>query len=76
MMERVTAIHVFSELNTWIDMLIMPENDMELDRAEKIVNAAYDDWFSCENDSDMPIGDYISSELNKASISHTIYCRT
>lgn len=76
MIERVTALHIYSDLNTWIDMLITLENESEFEKAGKIISGAYDRWFTSEAGDDMVIGDYIDSELDKENICHTIYYLT
>lgn len=64
-MQRLkTVIHVYSDLNPQVDLVVMLENEEYLECAEFIINQAYDEWFEGENGShDMPIGDYISKKL-------------
>lgn len=71
MCETKTCINVYSEMNPWIDFCIVPGFAENLSKAEKIVQSAYDDWFSCE--SDETIADYISRALTNHGIAHEIY---
>ena len=77
MIELRNAINVYSELNPQIDLIFMV-SDSNIVRAYDLLKQAYDDWFNLELNpllQTVPIGDYLSDELNKAGIYHEIYYR-
>lgn len=67
------CIWVMSEMNTWIDFCIITENEKDMDRAKKIVEAAYNDWWGIEDAQFEPIADYIGSRLYEKGIEFDIY---
>lgn len=71
MTRQIQAINVYSQLNDWIDFVIVLENHKESDRAEEIINKAADRWF--EDDIYDTFADYVCFELTKAKIKHDIY---
>ena len=73
MIERVTALNVYSIVNTWFDIIILLSDNNELEKAEKIISEAYDRWFNTETGDSMTIAEYIESELDQENIKHTIY---
>lgn len=73
MVERITALNVYSLSNTWLDIIIIIEDDSEIDRAEEVIEAAYNEWFTTETGDTMTISEYIDEALNKEEINHTIY---
>ena len=75
MIRTVEAIHIYSELNEWIEYVVILEDAGQTDEAIRIINNAYNMWFETENEdvAFIPIGEFISSELHKANIEHTIY---
>jgi hypothetical protein len=74
MIERKSAIHVYSEINEWIDFCIVVE-DEDCDRAEEIVNKAYDDWFADDFTSDETLADYIGNCLVASGIIYEIFSK-
>lgn len=67
------CINVFSTENPWIDFCIALQDENDFPDAMKIIKQAYDEWFSSDNATDLPIADYISGKLIDASIWHDIY---
>ena len=75
MIELRNAINIYSELNPQIDMVILVAEE-DIERAAVILENAYNNWFDLENNPNLqsiPIGDYLSDELNKAKVFHEIY---
>lgn len=71
MSEVKSAIILRSELNTWIDICIVPNNYEDFNKVRYFAEKAYDDWF--DEDTDEPIGDYIKRKLNEYECSFEIY---
>ena len=71
MVEIKTCINVWSDMNTWIDFCIISDCDIEL--AKEVVQAAYDDWWVCEDAQFEPIADYIGRRLYENGIEFDIY---
>lgn len=63
--------NVYSDLNPQIDFCVLTEDDEYSEVTKKIIETAFDDWFS--NESDDTIADYISRTLLEAGITHEIY---
>lgn len=70
MIEKQKCIHVYSDLNKWIDLCILV-NKEDLDKAEDIVDESYDDWF--KNDSCDTLSDHILDSLTKNDIPYQVY---
>lgn len=73
MLNTRTCIKVFSETNPWIDFCIVLENKADSSKANKIIEQSYNEWFQPDNQTDLPIADYISGKLIDACIWHDIY---
>lgn len=73
MVRTEICIHVYSEMNNWIDFCIVLVDEKDIDNAKEIVGKYYDAWFSAENQTDEPIMEYISGKLTEACIEHEIY---
>ena len=67
------CIWVMSEMNTWIDFCIITENEKDMDRAKKIVEDAYNDWWEIEDAQFEPIADYIGRRLYENGIEFDMY---
>ena len=72
MVQTTGCINVYSEMNPWIDFVIIPYGYNYAD-AEKIVTNAYEDWWDDEVEIDMPIAEYIMSKLEENDIDCEIY---
>ena len=68
-----TCINVYSEMNPWIDFCIVLEDEKDVTEAKEIIEQAYEEWFSSDNATDLPIADYISDKLSDVCIWHEIY---
>ena len=73
MTRQVQAINVYSQLNDWIDFVVILENQEETEKAEEIINKAADRWFEDADDICDTFADYVCFELTKAKIKHDIY---
>ena len=72
MLNAVSGINVWSDMNPWIDFVIIPKDDFE--KAEKIISKAYDDWWDSEEANyDIPIAEYIGMKLIENGIRYDIY---
>lgn len=72
MLNKVHGINVWSDMNPWIDFIIVPHHDFE--KAEGIIEKAYNDWWdSKEADYDIPIAEYIGVKLLCNGIQYDIY---
>ena len=67
------CINVFSDMNTWIDFVIIPCNDEDFTKAEEIISKAYDDWWTLPDAEFEPIADWICRCLNNNDIEFEIY---
>lgn len=73
MTRQVQAINVYSQLNDWIDFVIVLENPEETDRAEEIINKAADDWFENSDGICDTISEYVCDKLKQENIQFDIY---
>lgn len=51
----------------------MLENENNILDAKEIIEQAYNEWFSSDNQTDLPIADYISDKLSDVCIDHEVY---
>ena len=74
MTQATSCINVYSEINPWIDFVIIPMSYSHFSEVEDIINQAYNDWFDGEEaDSDIPIVEYIGMKLKENDIEFEIY---
>ena len=73
MTRQIQAINVYSQLNDWIDFVIVLENQEESDRAEEIINKAADDWFENVDGLCDTISEFICGKLRAENIRFDIY---
>ena len=45
MIAAKTCINVYSDINTWIDFMIITDNPGNTEQAKEIIETAYNDWF-------------------------------
>lgn len=67
------CINVFSDMNTWIDFVIIPCNNKDFTKAEEIINKAYDDWWILPDAQFEPIADWICRCLDNNDIEFEIF---
>lgn len=68
-----TCINVHPKKYPWIDFCIVLENEKDIANEKEIIGRAYDEWFLPYNQTDLPIGEYISRKLIDVCIWHKIY---
>ena len=73
MTRQIQAINVCSQLNDWIDFVIVLENQEEADQAEEIINKAADDWFENSDGLCDTISEFICDKLRAETIQFDIY---
>ncbi len=76
MVEKYTYLHVYSELNPWIDFVITLSRSEDGDRAKQIAEQAYEDWFKVMSEAkagDTTIFEYIKGKLEEANIKCGIF---
>lgn len=66
--ERV--LHLRSEMNEWIDMLIIVTED-DFEKAKTVADQALEDWF--EDDTDETVFDYVQNRLSSENVNAEIY---
>ena len=71
MTRTITGINVYSDMNKWIDFIVVPENLEDYEQAEEIISQAFDEW----NDGDPmeTISEYICGKLKENGIEHEVY---
>lgn len=72
MIEKKMCINVWSDMNTWIDFCILVANTV-LEKAEEVVQKAYDDWWELQDEQFEPLADWISRCLTDNEIEFEIY---
>ena len=73
MVQSTNCIHVCSELNTWVDFMIKISAYEDFARAEKVVNDAFDDYWTNDDANDEAIADWIGCKLTENDIEFEIY---
>ena len=72
MIKKRTCINVYSDMNTWIDFCILV-SDSDLEKAEKVVRKAYDDWWELPDAQFEPLADWVGRCLTENDIEFEIY---
>lgn len=70
--EDVETIQVFSSLNEWIDCVFLV-NKEDKERAVKILNEKFDEWWDNEEIQQEPYGEWLSRALYEADIYFEVY---
>ena len=73
MIQIANCINVFSDMNTWIDFIIIPANHEDFQKAEEIVRKGYDEWWELLDAQFEPIADWICRCLTENNIEFEIY---
>ena len=76
MVEKYTYLHVYSELNPWIDFVITLSQSEDGDRAKQIAEQAYENWFKTTKEveaGDTTIFGYIKGKLEEENIKCGIF---
>ena len=71
MVQIRTCINVYSDLNPWIDFVIITDDSEDIKTAEEIVQKAEDDWWKDKEDE--PIAEYIGRRLYENGIEFEVY---
>ena len=71
MIKNTSCIVIRSELNSWIDLCIIPEEYVNFEVVEAIAIKAFDEWF--EIDPDCTITEYIYYELKDQGLDCEVY---
>ena len=78
MQRRIKVINIYSDLNEHLDFIVEIENEFEIDRAEQIIEEAYNDWWDLEANPELQfvmMGDYIRGKLTINGIKHSWYTK-
>lgn len=67
------CINLYSDMNTWIDFVIIPCKSEDFNKAKEVVEKAFDDWWSAPEAECEPIGDWVSDKLKENGIEFEIY---
>lgn len=73
MIEIKSCIIIRSEMNTWIDICIVPDNYVSFVDVEEVALKAYNEWF--EIDPDVTIVEYIDNALTEANLCYDVYIK-
>ena len=73
MVQTTTGINVFSDMNTWIDFIIIPCKSKDFNKAKEVIENAYDDWWTVPDAEFEPIADWICRCLDNNDIEFEIY---
>lgn len=73
MIQETSGIHVYSDMNPWIDFVITIDAYEDFQKAEEIIRKAYDDWWELEEAESEAIGDWIGGRLTENDIVFEIY---
>ena len=73
MVQTTTGINIFSDINTWIDFVIIPCDDKDFTKAEEIIKKAEDTYWTDEDAQSETMADWIGSKLEENNISFEIF---
>lgn len=70
------VLNVYSSLNPWIDFIVDIEAPENVERAQEIIEQAFNEWFEDnEKVGDSTVIEYISEKLKAENISFEIYIK-
>lgn len=78
MQRRIKVINIYSDLNEQLDFIVEIENEFDMDRAEQIIEEAYNDWWDLEANPELQfvmMEDYIRGKLTINGIKHEWYTK-
>ena len=71
MIIETSAIVLYSDMNPWINICVVPSPYEDFEKVRDIAEQAYDEWF--EMDTDECIGEYIERMLDEEDCDYDIY---
>lgn len=73
MVQPTNGFHVYSDLNTWIDFMIVIDIYENFSKAEKIIREAEETYWTDEDAYSETMADWIGSKLEENNISFEIF---
>ena len=73
MVQPTSGFHICSELNTWIDFMIVIDIYEDFTKAEEIIKKAEDAYWTDEDTQSETMADWISSKLTENNMSFEIF---
>ena len=73
MIRTNTCINVYSEYNEQFDLCIVIGSYEDFNKAEEIIQKAYDDWLDLSDAKFEPLEDYIAARLTDEDIEYEMY---
>lgn len=73
MVQPTSGFHVYSDLNTWIDFMIVIDIYEDFTQAEEIIKKAEDTYWTDEDAQCETMADWIGSKLEENNISFEIF---
>lgn len=70
-----TCIEVYSDMNEWMDCVFLVA-EADKDAAEKVLKAAFDDYWDDEEAHDACYGDWLELRMKKAKINYEVFYRS
>ena len=78
MVQDIQVINIYSELNPFIDFIVIPIDEDDRELIKDILDKALDRWMDIDqypNLHQIPIGDYLCACLDERMLNYEIYCR-
>lgn len=78
MVHDVQVINIYSELNPFIDFIVVPVNDDDKELIKEILDSALDRWLDTDNYPDLhsiPIGEYLKDCLDEQYLNYEFYSK-
>ena len=73
MVQPTSGFHVYSDLNTWIDFMIVIDIYESFSKVEKIISEAEETYWTDEDAYSETMADWIGSKLEENNISFEIF---
>ena len=73
MVQPTSGFHVYLELNTWIDFMIIIDAYEDFTKVEEIIKKAEDTYWTDEDAQYETMADWIGSKLEENNISFEIF---
>lgn len=73
MVQPTSGFHIYSDLNTWIDFMIVIDIDESFSKVEKIISEAEETYWTDKDAYSETMADWIGSKLEENNISFEIF---
>lgn len=78
MIQTINVINIYSELNPFIDFIVIPIDEDDRELIKDILDKALDRWLDTDNHTELhsiPIGEYLKDCLDEQYLNYEFYSK-